>query len=521
MNIYKSLVTGTLILIIIFSYIQHSTVVKANETEEGDWLQFRHDRQHTGYQPMAGNGEILKYNIKWYNDYCEPNYDHNLIYHEPSVTDIDLDGEKEILFGLADGNLYCLNTEGGTNWNYKSKGSISATPTLANLDNSADLEIIFSDQSGAISVLTSNGDLIWEYQTDDTVDASAAIGDITGNGEPDIIIGSLDSNIYVLNNKGDLIWKYDTENWVEGSAVVIDINSDGTNEVIVGNGNGILYAITTKKEVQYENIPRLRKEEFVPYVLWEFQTQQVDNIGFVNSPVVIDLDHDGNYEILCGGADGKLYCLNKSGKELWRYHSGSPIYAEIAVGDIDHDEESEIVFCSGDSIIAIDSSGDLLWKRKFSMRIGSNPTISDLDGDGYLEITAIDESWVTLGPAVSSEEWINSSNILNYKGETVHKLRFNEIGYDYVYGVSIADLENDGKLEILAGTSKGYLYCYSEVYYKIEVPPKIDDPAESDANEDNSDNGQPIPAFDLILVLLSLIVTFIVMKQSRKKIHKN
>jgi hypothetical protein len=524
MKIFKTLVIGTTLLLLLLIF---TNTVPAEETSTGNWPRFRYNEDHLGCQPLAGNADISNYGIKWYKDFGDEAHINDLIYGEISVADINYDGKKDILFGTENGRVYCLDLNGNIKWQFETSGSVSSTPTLININNDNNLEVIFSERSGSpmnragkIFALSADGKLIWDYsneESSDGFDASAAVGDITGDGELDIVVGSLDGNVYTLTKNGTLIWKYDTGNWVESSAVLLDIDDDNKKEVIVGNGNAVMYAITTVKEIEYPNIPRLRKEVYKPKVIWQFETKQVNNIGFVGSPVVVDLENDNESEIIFGASEGNLYCLNDNGIELWRYHAGSPIYTTPAVADINKDGRIEIVFGSDDSLITIDSSGRYLWQKDFSMGIGSNPSIFDVNGDGFLEITSIDQEWLTLGPGIEAERWINSTNILNYKGEIIHKLQFFDNIYDWVYGVSIADLENDGELEILVGTSESYVYCYGKIDPSIQNnnEEKITD--EDNNKEDNKDkNNDSLPSFDLIFILISLIVTSFFLKHSKK-----
>jgi outer membrane protein assembly factor BamB len=489
-----------------------ATDIKNND---GDWQYFRYDINHTGFQKTYGKGNLSEYGIIWVKEFKNQyDYPHNLIYGEPAVKDIDFDGEKEIIFGLEDGNLYCLTPKGEIKWKYITDGIISSTPTLININNDKNLEIVFSDRSGNVNVLSSIGRLIWSYQTGEMIDASAAVGDIIGDGELEIVIGGLNNNIFVLNKEGELIWKYDTGNWVEGSAIIADINYDNKNEIIVGNGDGVLYAITTIKEIKFENIPQLRRIEYKPEVLWQFETKQVDNIGFINSPLATDLNDDDRLEIICGAADGNIYCLNNDGKKMWNYNSQKQIYVTPAIADINRDNILEIIFGSDNTLIAIDANGNLLWKKEFDMRITTNPVIFDLNGDGYLEITSIDEDMIKSSPGDKKKLFGNSTNILNHNGEIVYKLPFIEKIYDHIYGVSVVDLDNDSKLEILVGTNFGYLYCYGEVKTSINNNNNnINNDKPNNNNHDNDEN--KLFSFELTFILIAIFFHLILLKKKK------
>lgn len=514
MKILKIIMIGTTILIL-FIVIPNS--ISAEEIDKGNWILHRYDENHTGLQPTVGNGDISKYNIKWYESFGTGEGIENLIYTEPAVCDIDVDGYKEIIFGSDNNNLYCLNFEGKLKWKYSTAGRITCTPTIIDIDGDSELEIIITDGSGLIHVLSNSGSLIWSYETGECIDASAAIGDIDGNGELDIIVGNYIGDLFVISNTGDLIWKYNTGDGISVTALIYDLNKDNTNEIIVGDmGTGILYAITTEKTVEFENIPRLKRVKYVPKVLWQFETQVVNNLGILSSAVLSDLSNNGKNNIIFGASDGKLYCLDLTGKLNWEFDVGTPIYGAVAVGDINHDNNIEIIFTSENMLYTIDSKGILIWKVQLNLKRNHSPVLFDIDGNGYLEITATSKYMVM--DTSQGTKWINAIDLLNYKGEIIHTLKFHEENTDYYHGVSVVDIENDGKLEILTGTDHGYLYCWGEVDYKIEVPPKKDDPI--DSNND-SDNKQTIPSLDLPLLLISLILVSSLIKITKKNWSKH
>jgi hypothetical protein len=501
------------IIIVFLILINQAYSAKGDSTNiNNDWNQFRNNPQHTGFQAQPGTENITNYGIKWFKDFREGEEYNDLIYGEITVSDINMDGKKELLFGSDNCVVYCLDINGDLIWKYDTKGKVSSTPRLVNINDDDNLEVIVGSDN--VYALTSKGDLLWEYNAQG-IDASAAIGDINGDGELDIVIGDLENQIYAITKEGELIWQYDTGNWVESSAVLLDIDEDEKQEIIVGNGNGVLYAITTIKEIIFPNVPTLRRVEYNPEILWKFETEQHDNIGFVGSPVLSDINNDNKSEIIFGASDGNLYCLNRNGKELWHYSTNNPIYTTPAIADINNDGKNEIITTSDNKLIVVDCEGNFLWKHEFSMRISSNPAIFDVNEDGYLEITSIDEEWVSLGPGINPEPWINSTNILNHKGEIIHKLTFSEKGYNFGKGISISDLDDDGALEILTGTIRGFVYCYGKVN-KSDINNQNGNNDDSNNNGDQKDNNKTTPTFEFASIIISIIICLACIKFKRR-----
>ncbi|MFX0091737.1 MAG: FG-GAP repeat domain-containing protein [Candidatus Hodarchaeota archaeon] len=65
-----------------------------------------------------------------------------------------------------------------------------------------------------------------------------------------------------------------------------------------------------------------------------------------SSPVLVDLDNDGDNEIIIGDYDGELHAWTYPGNSVpgWenRLFCGGPIFSSPAVADIDNDNQYEI-----------------------------------------------------------------------------------------------------------------------------------------------------------------------------------
>ena len=126
----------------------------------------------------------------------------------------------------------------------------------------------------------------------------------------------------------------------------------------------------------------------------------------VPSPTLANIEGDARLEILTPSSDGYVYAFGPDSALLWQYNYAQlrPLaYAsEIAVADLSGDGRPEIIFGvygepGGEHgrLIILSSSGKLLYdiklpgQRKDSGNgVGpcATPTVSDIDGDGTLEI---------------------------------------------------------------------------------------------------------------------------------------
>ena len=477
-------------------------IVKGEFIENNDdWKMFRHDSQHMGYQSIKGFGDISKYGLLWYKDFTND----NMIYGEPTVANIDLKSGKEIIIGNDNGYIYCLNLKGEINWKFDcnenssdlQNNRVSSTVTLVNLIGDKYLEILFGCGNGKVYCISSKGKKLWDFQTNGTIDSSVAIGDITGNGELDLAFTSYDGYLYTLNNTGKLIWKFNLEDSSITTPIIIDINNDNLNEIIVGAINGKIYTISTN-QIQEKLMNHMK---YFPNLRWTFEISEIDNLGIIGSPCVLDINNDKKFEIIFGTSDSYLYCLNDEGEILWSLKTDGPIYNTPAIADIDNNNNYEIIIgTSGNKLFAIDSKGNLIWDIIYRMKVKPNPVISDIDGDGFLEIISMDISHSIFKD--NKKSMIFSINVLNYNGEIIKRLKYKQKCYDFICGITVADLESDGKLEILTGTEKGYLYCYGE----LEI------------NNDKSKKSNSIPTYLMegsIIMVIIIIISIIKFRVNR------
>ncbi len=105
-----------------------------------------------------------------------------------------------------------------------------------------------------------------------------------------------------------------------------------------------------------------------------------------------DLEGDGNLSIVFGTYfnDQKLYCVDaRTGKPRWTFKSeGGPWDASVLLTDLDGDGKLEVL--SADSatgtLFCLDPKGKVVWKHKLPSGTDSPPSVADIDGDGKPEI---------------------------------------------------------------------------------------------------------------------------------------
>ncbi len=161
------------------------------------------------------------------------------------------------------------------------------------------------------------------------------------------------------------------------SASYIDYNNDGTNEVLYVDTYGNIKLLDFNGEVIYEQNSAQQQNIFRDYALYQDDDQyliattsrtnhlilqeiggdvlftyQANNI-FIISPVIADINNDGQMEVLAIDHDKYLHALDFNGTELNNFPlqlDAFTIY-DLAIADLDNDGSNDIVFTTADSKI--------------------------------------------------------------------------------------------------------------------------------------------------------------------------
>jgi hypothetical protein len=361
-------------------------------------------------------------------------------------------------------------------------------------------------QRGRVFVWRANGSLLpgWPQEMDWNIQygdghpevLSVALADVTGDDHLEILAGTsnnssaggqadvhLPPNLYAWHANGTLLPGFPT--WrrtagIYGQIGAADLTGDGRAEVIAGRDHMYLYAYNDKGQ-------HLSGWPVRTYVDQSKSTWGIHPyLEFTNNaPSMGDLDGDGTVEVVIASkvkdphqghttVNSGLLVVEPNGqrRDGWKIaklggdslaDSNQPSQAP-ALADLNNDGKLEIVVPLFDGTIrAYRENGDLLWQYDYAQGqklYASEPAIGDVTGDGQLDIIfgtyspdgSANQAVSLLGLDAQGQPLPNFPLPLTREGSSDRRgLRA---------GPTLADVDRDCEVEILAASQAGVLYVW-------------------------------------------------------------
>ena len=281
--------------------------------------------------------------------------------------------------------------------------------------------------------------------------ASPTLADVNNNGKLEIIVQTSNSIIYILDHQGNFL-----NGW--GSNGIVGLPPEDNDELTSDLGvSPHPLAINLDEDPALEIICATHKQGIIH--AWNLDGTEVPgwdidlNSKITSSLVAGDIDGDDEEEILVGTWNNELYAFEKNGSNVAGFpFTGATdrIIGTPALGNLDSDPELEIVFGAYDyNLYAIDGDGSILsgWPQASNYSIKASPAIADLNNDNKNEIIV--------------GSWDTNLYIYHHNGSDFKDWPWDTENY-IVNSASIADLNLDNTMDFVIQTSNLTTYGFTD-----------------------------------------------------------
>ena len=350
------------------------------------------------------------------------------------VDDVDEDGDFDILWGdfYEPGLLWLVNRGscaqpviGRDTIPYPQGDPIATTgwnaPALADIDGDGDRDMLVGVLGGAFNAASSTPANLWFLERtgpaafslrttaflaslDVGAEASPALVDLDGDGDLDLVVGNkvepADPNtaaLYVYENRGTptapafhATGRLPITGHYHMVPAFGDLDGDGDPDLVLGTWRDAL--------LYYRNDGTAKAPSFV---LADSALVKLTR-GSYATPALVDMDGDGDLDLLAGESSGALNVWRNVGtRQAPRYELVSDEFGGLsagrrsapAAGDIDGDGDVDIVLGGESGAMLFRNDGTAAEPRfptepqvRFELPPLGAPALADVDGDGDLDL---------------------------------------------------------------------------------------------------------------------------------------
>lgn len=358
------------------------------------------------------------------------------------VVPLNLDGSSEGRRQSAQAASYPLHA----GFPIDVQGQILTSPAVADLNNDGKNEIVVATHAGEIYAWNANGSIRAGYPlgTGGLIISHIALGDLNGNGNLEIVVGAgsveagVQGKVFAWRPNGALLsgWPQNVARYGNAkpsrisTVVLADVDGNGDLEVVAGTNNNTV------------DIPNADDIKVPDLYVWHHNGNLLngnwpakDNPAILGGVAVGDLNSDNQMEIVTGRDYHALFAYDRLGVDL----PGWPVTTLLSKNGGNINSEPRIIYKT------------------------SAVSLADLEGDGTVEyIVAGFRKQPNKVTEVNTDLLVLQADGTRRPGWETPASGAGMLANDYDMDLapSVADLNKDGKLEIIMPTQDGWIRAY-------------------------------------------------------------
>lgn len=414
---------------------------------------------------------------------------------KPEFADLDADGDLDLLIGIGESILG--GPTPGITMGFRNTGTTTnpvfsyyapfvsgiadvgrnSYPALVDIDNDNDFDLLIGRDLQSFVYYRNTGspqNPVWTQNTtlfasieNNTYWKNPDFCDLDGDGDFDLIYGQSSGRLYFYKNIGNPTnpsFQYDPTYFMiiklDGNASTCsfaDFDNDGDFDFISGIWTGTFQ--------YFRNIGN----RFNPVFQKSTSSFTSINPGSYSSPVFVDIDKDGDFDIVSGTLGGRVFCYINNGGS---FVQNTTIFSQINVGgfsiptfaDIDNDGDEDLLVGSEQAINIkfYRNAGNNVFVQDNSIISNvifpnySRPSFADIDNDGDFDLV--------IGKSDGSLIYYENKGNPNTPQFVLNDTLFIGVKTKQNAHPGFADLDGDGRKDLVLGEYDGNFTYYKNLF---------------------------------------------------------